>query len=122
MYLRSCYKLVGDSISHRDCYHQDLASRIKKFQHLATKVLNIQLLANNVGLLCQHLVSKILKFQHLATKVYHLNLWILKNVLLLDILICIGCEPATARNWYEKGHRNIFDIIQAIKNGMKLTE
>lgn len=24
--------------------------------------------------------------------------------------------------WYEKGHRNMFDIIQAVKNGMKLTE
>ncbi|XP_073252923.1 DNA-directed DNA/RNA polymerase mu-like [Porites lutea] len=33
-----------------------------------------------------------------------------------------GCGPATARKWYEKGHRNMFDIIQAVKNGMKLTE
>ena len=47
MYLRSCYKLVGDSISHTDCYHQNLTNRIKKFQHLASKIFNIQLLASN---------------------------------------------------------------------------
>ncbi|XP_078370112.1 DNA-directed DNA/RNA polymerase mu-like [Oculina patagonica] len=33
-----------------------------------------------------------------------------------------GCGPATARKWYEKGYRSMADVIQAVSDGMKLTE
>lgn len=33
-----------------------------------------------------------------------------------------GCGPATARKWYEKGYRSIADVLQAVSDGMKLTE